>query len=108
MDFADWVKQRRIGLGLSQPALAQEANCSPDAIRKIEQRRRNPSKQMVSLLASALRLPPAQRPAFVAWAIDRPTEAAPRELLSLVAGPNSVAPPPPPLNPDPIMAAVPA
>src|SRR5690349_8271312 len=106
MDFADWVKQRRTGLGLSQPALAQEANCSPDAIRKIEQRRRNASKQMVSLLASALRIPQAQRPVFVAWAIDRPTDAAPRELLSLVAGPSSADPPPPPLNPDPNMAVI--
>lgn len=66
--FAEWLKQRRRGLALTQEQLAQRVSYSVDAIRKYESGATQPSRQAAELLAVALEVPPDQRAAFIAFA----------------------------------------
>ena len=59
--FADWVRQRRQLLGLTQAALAQQVGCALVTIKKIEQEARHPSREMAAVLADRLAIPAAQR-----------------------------------------------
>jgi len=63
--FGSIVKDRRHHLGLTQAELARRANCAAITIRKIEADAMNPSLQIVELLAGALDIPKADRPAFI-------------------------------------------
>jgi transcriptional regulator with XRE-family HTH domain len=62
--FGDWLKQRRKTLDLTQAELARQAACSPVTIEKIESGQRRPSKQLIDLLAEALRIDPVEREGF--------------------------------------------
>lgn len=66
--FAQWVKERRKGLDLTQAELAELVGCSLITIAKIESGERRPSKQVAGLMAQHLRVPEAQRTAFVDFA----------------------------------------
>jgi transcriptional regulator with XRE-family HTH domain len=62
--FADWVRQRRQLLGLTQAALARQVGCALVTIKKIEQEARHPSREMAAVLADRLAIPAAQRETF--------------------------------------------
>jgi predicted ATPase/transcriptional regulator with XRE-family HTH domain len=76
--FGQWLKERRRALDLTQRALAQQAGCSPETIKKIEAGRLRPSRQLAGLLLARLQIPPDEQPAFVRWARQggRPAPAA--------------------------------
>ena len=60
-----WLKERRRQLDLTQTELAEQASCSVDTVRKIEQGVRRPSKQLAALLAEALNIPQDQQQTFI-------------------------------------------
>lgn len=60
ISFGLWLKERRIGLGLTQADLANCASCSVVTIRKIEADERRPSAQIAELLAKCLHFPMEQ------------------------------------------------
>ncbi|HEY0069990.1 MAG TPA: tetratricopeptide repeat protein [Chloroflexia bacterium] len=62
--FSQLLKERRKALDLTQEDLAERVGCSIWTIRKLETGDRRPSRQVVELLADALRVPADQRPAF--------------------------------------------
>jgi predicted ATPase/DNA-binding XRE family transcriptional regulator len=66
--FSQWLKERRKALDLTQEDLAERVGCSIWTIRKIETGERKPSRQVVELLADALRVPTEERTAFVTLA----------------------------------------
>ncbi|HMA36251.1 MAG TPA: tetratricopeptide repeat protein [Chloroflexia bacterium] len=68
--FGTWLKERRQALDLTQEALAQQAGCAAETIRKIEAGRRRPSRQIAELLAGCLGVPAADVSTFVQWARD--------------------------------------
>jgi predicted ATPase/class 3 adenylate cyclase len=88
--FGVWVRRRRKALDLTQDALARRAGCAVSMIRKIEADERKPSRQIATLLASALEIPAAEREQFL--------QAARAELAvdKLAAPPLPSAPEAPP------------
>jgi len=68
VSFGAWVNRRRKALGLTQEELAQRANCSVSAIRKIESDERRPSLQIAEQLAEGLHIPAGERDLFLAVA----------------------------------------
>jgi predicted ATPase/transcriptional regulator with XRE-family HTH domain len=56
LHFSAWLKRRRQELDLTQEQLAQRANCSVFAIRKMESGERRPSRQIARTLAQALEI----------------------------------------------------
>jgi WD40 repeat protein/transcriptional regulator with XRE-family HTH domain len=62
------MKQGRRDLDLTQEALAEQAGCSVEMIRKVEAGTARPSRQLAELLAAALQVPLAERDAYVQWA----------------------------------------
>ena len=73
--FGAWLKERRRQLDLTQNELAEQASCSVDAVRKIEQGVRRPSKQLAELIAETLNIPQDQQQAFIALARTEPYTA---------------------------------
>jgi predicted ATPase/DNA-binding XRE family transcriptional regulator len=65
LSFGDWLEQRRKALALTRQQLAQRVGCSVSTLRKIESGERRPSLQIAELLANALDVTPAMRPAFM-------------------------------------------
>jgi len=63
--FGRLLQKRRKLLDMTQEQLAQKANCSVSAIRKIESEVRRPSREIAELLAESLDVPSADRHAFV-------------------------------------------
>jgi predicted ATPase/DNA-binding XRE family transcriptional regulator len=63
--FAQWVKERRKELDLTQAELAELVGCSLVTIAKIESGERRPSKQIAGLMAQHLRIPDEQHGVFV-------------------------------------------
>ena len=63
--FGKWLKSRRKALDLTQEELSVRAGCSVFALRKIEKGERRPSKQLASLLATALDIPPDDQQTFI-------------------------------------------
>jgi predicted ATPase/transcriptional regulator with XRE-family HTH domain len=90
--FADWVRQRRKILDLTQAALAERVGCAVVTIKKIEQEVRRPSRQVAELLAEHLSIPAAERDAFLRLARGEYVEA----LVSAVniASPSALPQPP--------------
>jgi non-specific serine/threonine protein kinase len=66
--FGQWLKERRKALDLTQEELAERVGCSIWMVQKIETGGRRPSRQVVSLLAEALRVPTDKRQAFMSLA----------------------------------------
>jgi predicted ATPase/class 3 adenylate cyclase len=88
--FGVWVRRRRKALDLTQDALARRAGCALSMIRKIEADERKPSRQIATLLASALEIPAAEREQFL--------QAARAELaVDKLAAPQLPSAPEPPL-----------
>lgn len=63
--FGQWLRTKRLALGLTQTALAQLAHCAPITVRKVEAGQRQPSAILAHHLALALGIPLADRLAFV-------------------------------------------
>src|SRR5688500_3175348 len=66
--FGSWLKQRRRDLDLTQDALAEQAGCSVEMVRKIEAGSARPSRQLAELLLTALQAPAEEIPSLVQWA----------------------------------------
>lgn len=56
MSVADRIKERRLGLGITQTQLAKNAKLTPAAISQFESGSRKPSFDALSKLAKALRV----------------------------------------------------
>ena len=85
--FGTWLKQRRIGLGLTQKELAQKLGCSAALIRKMEADERRPSRQVAQLLVTALEIDEANQPTFLKFARSRASETASTALASALVSP---------------------
>ncbi|HUS16519.1 MAG TPA: tetratricopeptide repeat protein [Chloroflexia bacterium] len=94
MGFAHQLRQRRKERDLTQAVLAERAGCALDTLKKIEAGRLRPSHQLAELLAAALAIPPAERPAFVAAARATPVLAAlpPAAVDAGLLGPPGAVP----------------
>jgi predicted ATPase/DNA-binding XRE family transcriptional regulator len=88
--FAQWVKERRKGLDLTQAELAELVGCSLITIAKIESGERRPSKQIAELMAQHLRVPEEHRDAFVDFARGQ-TEVPPLLGATQAARPAAFA-----------------
>ncbi len=96
--FAQWLKQRRKALDLTQQDLARLVGCAVITIQQIEGERRRPSLQMAKLLADHLRIPIDEREVFVRSA--RTHALVPRSApLSQISEPNTPTNLPVPLTP---------
>lgn len=76
VSFGYHVRRRRLGLDLTQAALAGRVGCSTATIKKIERDERRPSRDMARSLAEALRVPAGDRAAFVAAGTGQRSPAA--------------------------------
>src|SRR5436190_13672779 len=63
--FGAWVRRRRKALDLTQDALARRVGCARSMIRKIEADERKSSRQIATLLATALEIPVGEREQFL-------------------------------------------
>src|SRR5262245_55419658 len=68
LSFGRLLKRLRKTRDLTQEALAQQAYCAVDTIKKIEQGVRRPSRQLAELFADCLKLSGDERAAFIAAA----------------------------------------
>lgn len=68
MSFGDWLKHRRLGLGLTQDQLALQINCSTSSLRKFESEERRPSAETIKQLADIFNIPPEERESFLRFA----------------------------------------
>ena len=66
--FGMWLKQRRRDLDLTQEALAEQAGCSVEMVRKIEAGSARASRQLVELLLTAVQAPAEEMPSLIQWA----------------------------------------
>jgi predicted ATPase/DNA-binding XRE family transcriptional regulator len=66
--FGQWLKQRRKALDLTREDLSGRIGCAAVTLYKIEADERRPSKQIATLLAEHLNIPPDERAAFVHFA----------------------------------------
>jgi predicted ATPase/DNA-binding XRE family transcriptional regulator len=80
-DFAQWIKERRKRLDITQAALGRMTGCSESSIRKIESGILKPSRQVADLLATSLQVPEEERTAFVEWARSGPDTRPPKHLI---------------------------
>src|SRR5262249_26507324 len=81
--FGPMLKALRRARDLTQEQLAEQVACSVETIKKIEASRLRPSQQLAALLADALDVAAAERPAFLAAA-----RAAPQSELRGAAPPR--------------------
>jgi predicted ATPase/DNA-binding XRE family transcriptional regulator len=82
--FAQWIKERRRKLDITQAALGRMTGCSESSIRKIESGILKPSRQVADLLAATLQVPEAERAAFVQWARSGPDARPPSQLIEAI------------------------
>jgi predicted ATPase/transcriptional regulator with XRE-family HTH domain len=74
--FGEWVAQRRKTLDITQRMLATQTNCALATIKKIELDERRPSRELSSVLAVALQIPPEAHSKFIECARGlRPVDA---------------------------------
>lgn len=67
--YGAWQRrQRKVVLGLTQADLADLVYCSKGMIAKIEAGQRRPAKELAERLITELRVSPADREKYVAWA----------------------------------------
>ena len=106
LTFGEWLKRRRMSLGLTQKELARQVGYAPVTLRKVEADELRPSAQMARKLAEALALPAENQEQFVRFARDE----AHWDDLSL-PGHTLSAPLPPahlphfaPQQPEPVLA----
>ncbi len=70
LSFGQWLKRRRLSLGLTQEQLGRLTGYAGETIRKVEADERRPSEEMAGRLAAALAIEPGQREEFVRFARD--------------------------------------
>src|SRR5579859_348026 len=86
--FGQWLRQRREDCDLSREALARQANCSAETIRKYEAGTSHPSRELVAGIAAALAVPDAEIPALIEFArrcatpAETPVSAGPASTIS--------------------------
>ncbi len=81
-DFGKLLRRHRLGVGLSQEALAERARMSSDGISALERgHRRTPQRETLALLAGALALDDDQRRAFEAAAAHAARRSARRTIV---------------------------
>lgn len=73
--FAEWLRQRRKLLDLTQAELAEYSNCSTITIRKLEAGERKPSRELAENLAASLRIPSREVNAFIQFARSKEIDA---------------------------------
>jgi predicted ATPase/DNA-binding XRE family transcriptional regulator len=66
--FAEWVRQQRDALCLTQKALGERIGLAEVTIRKAESGSERPSVSLARALAGVFGIPPAERDSFVQWA----------------------------------------
>ncbi len=66
--FGAWLKERRKLVDLTQDALAEQAGCSTDMVRKIEAGTARPSRQLAELLLICLQVSHQEHLPLVTWA----------------------------------------
>ena len=93
--FGAWLEKRRKALDLTREEVAQRAGCSVSALRKIETDERRPSKQLASLLADCLEIPPEDRLSFLKIARGEQSLGQTRSPASLPTPPPIPEPPSP-------------
>src|SRR3954469_3817692 len=76
--FGSLLRRHRSAHQLTQAALAQQAGCSPEVLRKFEADAKHPSQQLAERLADALSLAGAERDQFLHAARDRIQAQPPR------------------------------
>ncbi|HVF99773.1 MAG TPA: tetratricopeptide repeat protein, partial [Chloroflexia bacterium] len=107
--FGQWLKERRKALDLTQEELAERVGCSVWMVQKVETGDRRPSRQVVALLADALRVPPDKREAFMSLAREGGVDGAqltalerreePPHVSGTAQPPQPAEPPAPPRTP---------
>jgi predicted ATPase/DNA-binding CsgD family transcriptional regulator/DNA-binding XRE family transcriptional regulator len=85
--FRHWVRQQRRDCDLTQGELAAQAGCSVETIRKIEAGALRPSKHLAEVLATALAIAPAERPAFLRLARGQAAAVPPHGAGAQPGGP---------------------
>jgi len=68
ISFGEWLKRRRMTLGMTQSQLAQQVFCSTSALKKIEEGLRRPSVQIAERLAEIFNIPANEKMAFTRFA----------------------------------------
>src|SRR5207253_2148450 len=68
ISFAQWLKQHRKELDLTQEDLAERIGCSYVTVHKMEAGSRRPSRQIAELLADLFKVPDGEREAFINFA----------------------------------------
>ncbi len=88
VSFGRLLKKLRKARDLTQEALAQQAYCAVDTIRKIETGLRRPSRQLAGQFANCLGLLGEERATFLtaARAVDRDTAVAPSATMAMDGG----------------------
>ena len=81
--FSQWLKARRKDLDLTQNELAELVPCSVTAIRKFENNTRRPSKHIAERMADVLKIPAAERLAFLGVARQRRIVSVPQNHTNL-------------------------
>jgi non-specific serine/threonine protein kinase len=66
--FGQWLKRRRIAVGLSQEELGRHIACAGETVRKFEANTRRPSRPVLNLLAEVFNIPVDEREVFIAFA----------------------------------------
>lgn len=68
VSFGEWLKRRRLAMGLTQEQLAVQIHCSTSALRKFESEERRPSADVIQRLADLFSIPPDERTSFLRYA----------------------------------------
>ena len=91
--FAQWLKEHRKSLDLTQEGLAERIGCSYDAVHKMEGGTRRPSRQVAELLADLFNVPAEEREAFIAFARGLDHETKPSGALPWKRPPGNLPAP---------------
>src|SRR5262245_12128069 len=93
--FGRLLKKLRKTRDLTQEALAQQAYCAVDTIRKIETGRRRPSRQLATQFADCLGLGGDERATFLAAAraVDEDAAVTPASTAAMVGDASAPLPP---------------
>jgi transcriptional regulator with XRE-family HTH domain len=67
-EFGKWLRQRRKDRGLTQEEFGDRIGYSWEMVRKIEEGKRNPSKQVAELIAEMFGVPVEERAEFLLFA----------------------------------------
>ncbi|MEO6458603.1 MAG: helix-turn-helix domain-containing protein, partial [Chloroflexia bacterium] len=78
--FSQWLGQHRRSIDLTQQDLARLVGYSLETIKKIEEGKRRPSRQIAERLAQSLDIPPEEHPLFVRFARNEISAEAPPPL----------------------------